>query len=205
MPRKKKTARKPRRTGLKYSAPVKQAMQTAAREVLRKEVRAGRFPDIRATLSGDETFVIRNATTGEEMFRGPVWAVKGRPFEFTNSDEANLPPVAGAPGKTVSLESVAAPGAADVLSTLAERHKSYGTFKSNAALAQTLKNAWRAAIKADVDMLTQMIDSDAAEAIDQIMSKVSRLVIGDTNHVDGWRDIEGYARLVRERIEGRAL
>jgi hypothetical protein len=37
-------------------------------------------------------------------------------------------------------------------------------------------------------------------AIANIAQRIARIVCGDPNHPDHWLDIEGYARLIRERL-----
>jgi len=44
---------------------------------------------------------------------------------------------------------------------------------------------------------------DQWEALEMIMSKVSRLLTGDSHKVDSWVDIAGYATLVADRLKGR--
>lgn len=39
------------------------------------------------------------------------------------------------------------------------------------------------------------------EALDQIMLKVARIMCGDPNHIDHWRDVIGYSRLVICELE----
>jgi hypothetical protein len=48
-----------------------------------------------------------------------------------------------------------------------------------------------------------MLPMDTSEALDMICLKISRIVTGDHNAVDHWQDIEGYAALIRKRLEGK--
>jgi hypothetical protein len=86
----------------------------------------------------------------------------------------------------------------DVADTLNERQKTHGDFTDNARVMQALKqiarsgNNWVGHIE-----LTPV----QREALDMILHKVGRIVTGDPNVPDHWLDIEGYARLARERIE----
>lgn len=82
-----------------------------------------------------------------------------------------------------------------VSAILDERHKSYGFFMDVAAVACSL----RAVIR---DRRPDLMP-DQEEAITQICTKLARLVTGNANHVDGWRDIAGYATLVADRLEGK--
>jgi hypothetical protein len=82
--------------------------------------------------------------------------------------------------------------------TLTERHNSYGKFEDNARTAQAIKWEMRMCPKWDD------LAADQKEALHQIASKISRLLSGDVDHLDSWRDIAGYATLVAERLQGNA-
>ena len=83
--------------------------------------------------------------------------------------------------------------------TLIERGKSYGDFTDNADYAQQIKQAFYES-KNWHTMPTYM-----QEALDLIASKFGRLLSGDIYHVDGWHDIQGYVRLVEQRIQAGPL
>ena len=82
----------------------------------------------------------------------------------------------------------------DLNKTLNERGVSYGDFTDNAFVAQQLKDVVRTG--------RAWIDATSAqrEAIDMILSKISRLVTGDPFHKDSWHDIQGYAKLAEDRL-----
>jgi hypothetical protein len=75
----------------------------------------------------------------------------------------------------------------------------YGRFIDNALLAQNLKGALRDHAEEQGTVLAP----DQWEALEMIMSKVSRLLTGDPHKVDSWVDIAGYATLVADRLKGR--
>ena len=85
----------------------------------------------------------------------------------------------------------------DVKATLAERGDRYGTFDGHAEIAQRLKGITRhfEAVRA-CDL-----HPDQREALEMIMHKVARILNGDTNYIDNWVDIAGYATLVADRLE----
>ena len=85
----------------------------------------------------------------------------------------------------------------NIVNTLEERQQSYGTFMNNAQIAQRLK----AAMGQDTKFI--FLAPDQQEALDQIASKIGRLLSGDSNHVDSWHDIAGYATLVENRLRER--
>lgn len=80
---------------------------------------------------------------------------------------------------------------------LAERGKTHGDFKDHAKTAQQLKFTLREQSKDwQVDFLhTQQ------EALEMICHKIARIVAGNPNFVDHWRDIAGYATLVANELE----
>lgn len=82
---------------------------------------------------------------------------------------------------------------------LEERGKRYGTFKSHAAISQELKQA----IYRHMDKVSKVdLDADKLEALEMICHKIARIVNGDSDYVDSWVDIAGYAQLVADRLQG---
>lgn len=79
---------------------------------------------------------------------------------------------------------------------IAERGNRYGAFAAQAEIAVHLKES----LRAFVTLRGTGLRPDQIEALDMILLKISRLVNGDPNHLDGWRDIAGYATLVADRI-----
>lgn len=80
--------------------------------------------------------------------------------------------------------------------TIREREERYGGFRNNARIAQSLKGAVRGG------PTWAHLSPGRREAIDQILSKISREVCGDGEYQDNMLDIEGYARLARTHIAG---
>ena len=80
---------------------------------------------------------------------------------------------------------------------LDERGKRYGAFIDNAAISQRIKDSCRLGVSYDT------LVWDHREAIDMIAAKISRIVTGDPDYVDNWRDIAGFATLVADRLEGK--
>ena len=83
---------------------------------------------------------------------------------------------------------------------LEERGKRYGVFKKHAEITQVLKFSIRDYIQ-ETDCA---LDPDQLEALDMICHKIGRIINGDPNYADSWRDIAGYAQLVADRLEGVA-
>lgn len=78
--------------------------------------------------------------------------------------------------------------------TLAERGNRYGSFDEHARITQALKAA--------------MVDSpnwprlapDQKEALEMVAHKAGRILNGDPDYHDSWRDIVGYTKLVADRL-----
>jgi len=93
------------------------------------------------------------------------------------------------------MEQVKKVSTIDVAAVLDDRGLQYGDFRVQAFIAQRLKD-----VAHDTPGWGVMEDMHR-EAIDMILHKMSRLLNGNPNHIDGWVDIEGYARCVRVRLE----
>ena len=77
---------------------------------------------------------------------------------------------------------------------LAERQKTHGDFYDVAMMAQELKDAMRRG------KTWGSLDDTEREALQMIASKIGRILNGDKDHLDGWSDIAGYAKLVADRL-----
>lgn len=80
--------------------------------------------------------------------------------------------------------------------TVRSREATHGAFVETAAIAQKLK-----AFVADElrkERPGQVLDGLTfvqREALDMILAKIARIIAGDPDHPDHWRDIAGYALL----------
>ena len=86
----------------------------------------------------------------------------------------------------------------DITALLEERGARYGKFIDHAWVTQNLKDV----IKHQAKKNKEALNADQREALDMICHKVGRIVCGDPDYVDSWRDIAGYALLVADRLEG---
>lgn len=84
----------------------------------------------------------------------------------------------------------------DITQILTERGKRYGMFADHARISQSIKE--RMCESGGWLNLTE----DQAEALEMIAHKIARILNGDPNYPDSWRDIAGYATLVADRLEG---
>jgi len=87
----------------------------------------------------------------------------------------------------------------DVDAILNERATTYGRFVDVAEIAQEIK----ATIRIGDTNRSEELPADQIEALDMIASKMGRILGGDSNYVDSWIDIAGYATLVADRLQGK--
>jgi len=87
----------------------------------------------------------------------------------------------------------------DIDDVLKERGNRYGQFQDHAALSQKLKAVM---MMHDADKYDKMAP-DQREALEMIAHKQARILNGDPDYADSWRDIAGYATLVANRLEGK--
>jgi hypothetical protein len=78
---------------------------------------------------------------------------------------------------------------------IAERAKTHGSWVENARLAQQMKEEWR---KAEG---WKRLSMGQREGLERIAEKIARILAGDSNHLDHWMDIAGYAKLVVRELE----
>ena len=81
-----------------------------------------------------------------------------------------------------------------VSKTLEERGSRYGAFADHAKIAQGIQDIMRIAPKWD------QLDSDMKQALSVIADKIARILNGDPFYVDNWHDIQGYAKLIEDRV-----
>jgi len=79
--------------------------------------------------------------------------------------------------------------------TLQERGARYGDFTDHAKISQDLKRVMMAAPG------WQRLSPDKREALELIQHKVARILNGDPEYDDNWRDICGYSKLARDRVK----
>lgn len=79
---------------------------------------------------------------------------------------------------------------------IASREQTHGDYRTQAALAQCLKRMLRETRNWEV------LDYHQAQSLEAFCDKVSRILNGDNNEPDHWRDISGYATLTLRELEG---
>lgn len=83
-------------------------------------------------------------------------------------------------------------------STLAERGSRYGDFTDHAEVSQGLQDVMRGCLG------WGRLSCVQKQALTVIADKVARILNGDPDYRDNWHDIQGYAKLVEDRLpQGR--
>lgn len=78
--------------------------------------------------------------------------------------------------------------------TLSERGGRYGDFTDHAKIAQEIQDAMRKAPG------WNRLNAVQKQALTVIADKQARILSGDPNYHDNWHDIQGYAKLVEDRL-----
>lgn len=86
----------------------------------------------------------------------------------------------------------------DINATLAERGARYGSFADQGKIEQNIKRAMH-----DSPNWSDLPD-DSKSALEMIATKISRILKGDPEYDDSWRDIAGYSTLIVKRLEADA-
>lgn len=113
----------------------------------------------------------------------------GNPISFTVPENATVSDVRVQGEKQEGVDAI-----------LAERGTRYGKFEDHARVTQSLKDV----IAGRLAERHIVLANDQREALDMIAHKLGRIVNGDPDYADSWVDIAGYAKLVADRLEGRA-
>lgn len=85
--------------------------------------------------------------------------------------------------------------------TLAERGNRYGDFTDHAKVAQLLQDTMRHHCNAGAKYGSWVqLSAVQRQALTVIADKIARILSGDPNYADNWHDIQGYAKLVEDRL-----
>lgn len=87
-----------------------------------------------------------------------------------------------------------------VENTLKERSR-YGKFNEHSVLAQRLKDAMAQHRTAAEPEPYRFLAPDMREALEMIQHKIARIINGDPDYIDNWHDIQGYAKLIEDRLQ----
>jgi len=77
---------------------------------------------------------------------------------------------------------------------LKDRGEKYGPFSGHAMISQNIKTAM-------FENQRRTMGSSKKEALEMIAHKIARIVNGDPDYIDSWRDIAGYAQLIVNELD----
>ena len=86
--------------------------------------------------------------------------------------------------------------APSIAETLAERGARYGDFSDHARVCQAIKISMA---KTQGSKWVDLPDIHK-QALEVTADKIARILTGDPNYADNWHDIQGYAKLVEDRL-----
>ena len=87
--------------------------------------------------------------------------------------------------------------AKDTNEVLKERGNRYGNYQNQTRISSEIITAYKSNTASNFNQL----ESDQEDALVMIAVKISRILNGDPDYSDNWRDIAGYATLVAGRLE----
>jgi hypothetical protein len=106
--------------------------------------------------------------------------------------------VSGTPKRLDGTEPETKPQSVDAL--VNERAEKYGKFENLAEVSQRFKDS----LHYFLITRNKYLAPDQQEAMELIFHKFARIINGDADYIDNWKDIAGYATLVSDRLEGNA-
>ena len=80
--------------------------------------------------------------------------------------------------------------------TLNERESSHGDYGVTASVAQDLKK-----ILFSTEKKRHHLSAPVQESLELLCTKMARIISGNPENPDHWKDIAGYANLVSERLK----
>lgn len=83
---------------------------------------------------------------------------------------------------------------------LDDRGSRYGNYLEQTKITNELLRV----IDTSLRERNKSLQPDQADAMNMIAVKISRIINGDPDYADNWKDIAGYATLVAERLEGKS-
>jgi len=87
----------------------------------------------------------------------------------------------------------------EVNNILEQRGKRYGSFVGQAHVTDRLSSA----IEDELQKRNKKLLPVQQQAINMIVSKLARIINGDSNYDDNWIDIAGYSQLVVDYLHGK--
>lgn len=81
-----------------------------------------------------------------------------------------------------------------IAETIAERTKTHGDYKDVARVSQATLDLWRTGRN------WKTLTDCQRETLQMIAHKVARILAGNANEPDHWRDLSGYSTLIERQI-----
>lgn len=165
---------------------------TSARDAaLKFNIHVSRIHQLRRRIKDEELTVKTN-----KSLSGLTWTVSSTGAEGDLAEKTELAHAAmvesmrkGSPKESTNVDAI-----------LDARAENYGKFIDGAEIMQMLKRM----VQGYIENRGTQLAFDQRESIDMIIHKLGRIINGNPDHVDSWRDIAGYATLVADRLEGNA-
>jgi hypothetical protein len=82
--------------------------------------------------------------------------------------------------------------------TLEERGNNYGEYTDICVLSQAMSKLMGQADKRSAPV--SQMDDVQRDSMKMIIVKMARIAVGDADFEDNWKDIQGYAKLVQDRL-----
>lgn len=139
----------------------------------------------------DAVLVVKSATSGKIYYLSADYAGRDKDIEkagdivIAHREPVNVTEVGEEMWFASTTEAI-----------ITERGSRYGKFKDGAEIMQELKDVMR-----EVDGWHNLTPSQR-EALDMIQHKIGRILNGDPNYDDSWKDIAGYATLIVNELNG---
>ena len=83
----------------------------------------------------------------------------------------------------------------NISETLSAREKTYGDYEKVALISQVIKDILKEGEQ------YRYLKAYQLESLDMIANKLARIVNGDPKYHDSWHDIQGYAKLVADKLK----
>ncbi|MEM7468885.1 MAG: DUF6378 domain-containing protein [Pseudomonadota bacterium] len=96
----------------------------------------------------------------------------------------------------------------DIDKTLEERGSRYGKFSTHSSITQMLKSMMQGKESLDGSIIEtnwHTLSDSQKESLEMIAHKIGRILNGDPDYDDSWRDIAGYAELVVKELNGEGV
>ncbi len=152
-----------------------------------------RFSERFAYSPADQEAIDRRLASANAALHAETLALRE---PIANLDDLEAAIRAAPPGQAIEVEPTLMD---DIIKNrhplLAEREQTHGNFSATALIAQRFKD-----VSKNTPNWSGGLTDVQRESLEAIFTKIARILSGDPNHPDHWRDVEGQARLVTETL-----